>query len=444
MKKKIRNFFETGVILTILFALVIQGVATTESTLSEEILGFFDAEFEWVPVYGDGLHTIVGDEIVLHEVPQLVTLEIYVSGWSPSLLKTLQATVDSAGYSNGVGGTLVPFGWPGSPVNGCFIDTSRPDYMFYGMAAVDAVHTGDLDYKWGATLLFGTKADGAQTYYLGTLIIEVPSNADGTYTIDFIPGNTKTFMTDDVAQFISPLTLTPAFITIDVSSNNPPNKPSITAGPTSGVIDVEYMYTAVATDPDNDWLAYRFDFGNTMTGWTSYTGSGVGNWETNIWSVPGTYQVKAQAKDIPGAISSWSNPLTVTISPGVNQPPNKPSTPSGPANGDAGTTYTYTSSATDPDGDSISYLFEWGDDTDSGWTDPIPSGQTATETHKWSDQGNYEVKVKARDVPDLDESEWSDPLSVTMPKGKPINTPFLKFLENHPHLFPLLRQLLGL
>jgi len=37
MKKKIRNFFETGVILTILFALVIQGVATTESTLSEEI-----------------------------------------------------------------------------------------------------------------------------------------------------------------------------------------------------------------------------------------------------------------------------------------------------------------------------------------------------------------------------------------------------------------------
>ncbi len=97
MKKKIRNFFETGVILTILFALVIQGVATTESTLSEEILGFFDAEFEWVPVYGDGLHTIVGDEIVLHEVPQLVTLEICVSGWSPVLLKTLQATVDSAG-----------------------------------------------------------------------------------------------------------------------------------------------------------------------------------------------------------------------------------------------------------------------------------------------------------------------------------------------------------
>jgi len=303
MNRKIRNYFETGVILTILFALVIQGVATTESTLSEEILGFSDAEFEWVPVYGGGLHTIVGNEIVLHELPQLVTLEIYVSGWSPSLLKTLQATVDSAGYSNGVGGTLNPLGWLGSPEDGCFIDTSKPDYVFYGMTAIDAVHTGDLDYMWGATLLVSTKADDAQTYYLGTLILYVPTTGEGTYLIDFSSGNTKTFMTDDMGQFILPLTLTPVFITIDGPPNNPPNKPS---------------------------------------------------------------------------------------------------TPSGPANGDAGTTYTYTSSATDPDGDSISYLFEWGDDTDSGWTDPIPSGQTATETHKWSDQGTYQIKVKARDVPDLD------------------------------------------
>ena len=30
------------------------------------------------------------------------------------------------------------------------------------------------------------------------------------------------------------------------------------------------------------------------------------------------------------------------------------------------------------------------------------------------------------------------------PKNKAINSPFLQFLENHPHLFPLLRQLLGL
>jgi len=31
-----------------------------------------------------------------------------------------------------------------------------------------------------------------------------------------------------------------------------------------------------------------------------------------------------------------------------------------------------------------------------------------------------------------------------MQKNKLINTPFLTFLENHPHLFPLIRQILGL
>ena len=30
------------------------------------------------------------------------------------------------------------------------------------------------------------------------------------------------------------------------------------------------------------------------------------------------------------------------------------------------------------------------------------------------------------------------------PKTKEINTPFLTFLENHPHMFPLLQKLLGL
>ena len=349
MKKKIRNFFEKGVILTILFALAMQGIATTESVLSEDDLGFSDAEFKWVPVYGGGLHTIMGDEIILHDVPQLVTLEIQVSSWDPNLLKTLQATVDSTGYSNGVGDTLNPLGWPGSPEDGCFIDTSTTDYVFYGMTAIDAVYTGDLDYMWGATLIVGTKADDAQTYYSGTLILEVPTNADGTYTIDFIPGNTKTFMKDDMGQFILPLTLTPAFITID--------------------------------DPSNE-------------------------------------------------------------------PPNTPSKPSGQTSGKSGTTYTYSSSTIDPDGDKISYLFSWGDGTDSGWTDPIDSGETASASHSWNSQGDYEVKVKARDVSEFAESEWSDPLSVTMPRNRLMQTPFFQYLQNvfedHPLIYQLFQRILRL
>jgi hypothetical protein len=93
---------------------------------------------------------------------------------------------------------------------------------------------------------------------------------------------------------------------------------------------------------------------------------------------------------------------------GPNYPPNKPNKPSGQTSGRSGTTYTYTSSTTDPDGDQISYLFSWGDGTDSGWTTPVASGTTVSESHSWSSQGSYEIKVKARDVL-FAESPYSDP-----------------------------------
>ena len=88
-------------------------------------------------------------------------------------------------------------------------------------------------------------------------------------------------------------------------------------------------------------------------------------------------------------------------------------------------------------------MFDWGDESDSGWMGPYDSGYEGRASHSWSEQGDYEIKVKAKDTNDI-ESEWSDPLPIKMPKNKVINTPFLKFLENHPHMFPLLQQLLVL
>ena len=57
-------------------------------------------------------------------------------------------------------------------------------------------------------------------------------------------------------------------------------------------------------------------------------------------------------------------------------------------------------------------------------------------------KGDYEIHVKAKDEYDL-ESLWSGSLPISMPKNKIIN-PFERFLENHPRMFPLLRQLLRL
>jgi len=127
-----------------------------------------------------------------------------------------------------------------------------------------------------------------------------------------------------------------------------------------------------------------------------------------------------------------------------SNPPAKPATPNGPASGGAGTEYTYTSSTTDPDGDKVSYMFDWGDGTFSGWVGPINSGVAASAKKTWSAKGTYQVKVVAKDTHGI-LSVWSDSLPITMPRS--YEMPFLHLLERlfeqFPHMFPVLRHLLG-
>ena len=105
---------------------------------------------------------------------------------------------------------------------------------------------------------------------------------------------------------------------------------------------------------------------------------------------------------------------TVDMTVIENEPPEKPDKPSGETRGTVGVEYTYTTSTTDINDDQIFYYFSWGDDTASGWIGPYESGELAGASHSWEDKGNYEIKVKAKDGHGL-ESEWSDPLPISMP-----------------------------
>jgi len=116
-----------------------------------------------------------------------------------------------------------------------------------------------------------------------------------------------------------------------------------------------------------------------------------------------------------------------------NNPPNPPII-TGTINGKAEAEYEYSLTTTDPDNDAIQYYIDWGDGTYEDWFG------AATAKHIWSAEDDYTIKAKAKDTYDA-ESGWST-LEVSMPKNKAINTPFLNFLENHPHMFSLLRQLL--
>jgi hypothetical protein len=127
--------------------------------------------------------------------------------------------------------------------------------------------------------------------------------------------------------------------------------------------------------------------------------------------------------------------------PQENQPPNKPNPPVGEISGDIKTEYTYyVEETTDPDNneDEIYYMIDWGDGTYGKWLNRY-FFEWGFMTHIWSKQGNYEVRVKAKDIYDA-ESEWSDPLEISMPKSKSINL-FNPWLFRLTQRFPILEIL---
>ncbi len=100
----------------------------------------------------------------------------------------------------------------------------------------------------------------------------------------------------------------------------------------------------------------------------------------------------------------------------TNSPPNTPSTPSGPTTGIVGTSYTYSSTTTDPEGDQVAYWFDWDDGTNSGWTSFVPSGDPGSATKQWTSPGTYQVTAKAKDT-NGGESGFSTPLTVVISSG---------------------------
>lgn len=113
----------------------------------------------------------------------------------------------------------------------------------------------------------------------------------------------------------------------------------------------------------------------------------------------------------------------------LNYPPTIPII-SGSKSGKTGHEYNYKFVSTDPNNDNILYYIDWGDETNSSWLGPYNSGEESSDSHIWTRQGTYEIKIKAKDIFDV-ESEWSNPFVVTMPKNKTFSLLSRLLEENH-------------
>ncbi len=224
------------------------------------------ADLELRPVSASGGHSIAGNEIFLTGAGQRVFLDIFLANWDPDqngdpTVKLWQVVIDSSGYSSGLGVPIAPadescsehsicesaFGTgalcgkacdggdrdgsictassqcPGDPAGTCipsfcvaaFQDVTRSDWIYVGISAIASSDIASLDYRFGGAGLSEFASDPGTATYGGTLVLDVPTGAAGTYTIGFIEGPDSTFLTDQNNALITPLNITPAKITVE-------------------------------------------------------------------------------------------------------------------------------------------------------------------------------------------------------------------------------------
>jgi outer membrane protein assembly factor BamB len=140
---------------------------------------------------------------------------------------------------------------------------------------------------------------------------------------------------------------------------------------------------------------------------------------TQIWSYTTGYIVWSSPAVVDGKMYIGSGDHKVYCFKDPNTPPNTPTAPTGPSEGQKGVEYSFSAVTTDPDGDQLLYLFDWGDGTNSTWVGPYNSSVPGTAPHAWASAGNFSLKAKAKDVNGA-ESDWSNPHIIVISEGAPI------------------------
>lgn len=147
----------------------------------------------------------------------------------------------------------------------------------------------------------------------------------------------------------------------------------------------------------------------------------------NYWSYyTGTDENQDGIGDVPYSILGNNNQDNYPI---MNQltPPATPNKPTGLMIGTVGKTYTYTTMATDTG--PIQYGWDWdGDYTVDEWTPFYETNQPCETSHTYTTNGAFQISVKAMNTYGF-QSEWSEPITVTMPKSKQTHHSFFDFIN---------------
>lgn len=188
------------------------------------------ANFEIRPVTADAPFVLSGDEIFLPQgllQPAVVTFDVFVSGWSPELLRgaafTRLVTGGTSGNvtpynpacaSDAACDTLVgPFG-DCNFVLGCgfgFFQNGRPDFIFAGLPIVTG---SNLTYAGLTTNPGLAVSDPGIAKYLASFKMLTAPNSDGTFHVSFDLTGAEMYWFNDNENLFLP-TVTPAKVTFN-------------------------------------------------------------------------------------------------------------------------------------------------------------------------------------------------------------------------------------
>ncbi|MGH9759957.1 MAG: PKD domain-containing protein, partial [Blastocatellia bacterium] len=167
-----------------------------------------------------------------------------------------------------------------------------------------------------------------------------------------------------------------AFEIVQGSTNRPPTV-SINASVTTGTAPLTVNFVSNASDPDGTVVGYRWTFGD---GATSTTAS-----PSHVYTAAGTYSATLTVTDNGGLTASAS--VTITVTPPANLPPHVSLTPS-TTSGTAPLTVSFVSTASDPDGQVVSYAWTFGDGGTSTAISP---------SHVYTNAGSFTAQVTVTD-----------------------------------------------
>jgi len=171
----------------------------------------------------------------------------------------------------------------------------------------------------------------------------------------------------------------------DGTTNQPPVANASAGEPYQGFVNSEILFNGIlSNDRDGFITSWHWDFGDGT--------NGSGEITIHVYSEIDIYTVTLTVTDDDGFTDTDTVNVEIVK---ANNPPTKPQV-QGLTTGSKNTEYTYTAVSTDEDNDTIQYIFNWDDGTNTT-TDFLPNGTMTTQRHSWNEAGIYMITVRVTD-----------------------------------------------